>query len=111
MSLYQEQADWTARDWEVAAAVLGTACGHLMHILSALPDNVFGQHDAMMFATNSETARIAIRLAQDAAHCADRALTEAERTARLLGVSPFMNVPAYERYMDEKYSFVDDPRR
>lgn len=120
MSLIEDQLDWTARDWEIAAAVLGTAAGRLLHTIAGLPETA--PEHASRAPYNAECARIAVRLAQDAAHCAAQAESESDKIARFLGApalfSPVDAPPgigertarAYRAYM-ERFPLVDDPRR
>lgn len=78
-----DETTWNHRDYEIAAAVVGLQAAQLLRIIAETPDN----GHVLRGVQNEEAARVAVWLARDAAHYANRAETEADKMARFLGVS------------------------
>lgn len=85
-SIIEEQADWTMRDWEVAAGILGDQARFLVRLLTtSKPPSADCTAVELWQTAQGELERVIVHLTQEAAHCASKAESEAEKLARFLG--------------------------
>lgn len=85
-SIIEDQRDWTMRDWEVAAGSLGEQARFLIGLLLRSKSPATGcTAEGLWQTAQDELQRVIVHLTIEAAHCASKAESEAQKLARFLG--------------------------